>query len=165
MDYVPPEIVKSRRSMSIQSICDPLASSISTLSDHDSDATLNVNDRMSLDGELPKYDSLSPSEEQAVRALEDLRAGIHFMSRLVLTLDTTLSPQQNQQDFLNRVQNYSIVNTAVKAWDQGKNYNRALKWGGEMVESVVGGVVQRLEPLEPFANRQLDRVNSLSKVV
>ena len=50
------------------------------------------------------------------------------------------------------------MNTAVKAWDQGKSYNRALKWGGEMVESVVGGVVQRLEPLEPFANRQLDRV-------
>ena len=46
----------------------------------------------------------------------------------------------------------------MKAWDQGKNYNRALKWGGEMVESVVGGVVQRLEPLEPFAVRQLDRV-------
>jgi hypothetical protein len=69
-----------------------------------------------------------------------------------------MSPQQNSQDFLNRVQGYSIVNSAVKVWDQGKNYNRALKWGGEMVESVVGGVVQRLEPLEPFANRQLDRV-------
>jgi len=69
-----------------------------------------------------------------------------------------MSPQQNSQDFLNRVQGYSIVHSAVKAWDQGKNYNRALKWGGEMVESVVGGVVQRLEPLEPFANRQLDRV-------
>ena len=75
IDYVPPEIVKSRRSMSIQSICDPLASSISTLSDQDSDATLHVNDRMSLDGEPPKYDTLSASEEQAVRALEDLRAG------------------------------------------------------------------------------------------
>ena len=76
-----------------------------------------------------------------------------------MTSDTTLSPTQNQQDFLNRVQNYAIVNTAVRAWDQGKNYNRALKWGGEMVESVVGGVVQRLEPLEPFAVRQLDRVH------
>jgi hypothetical protein len=75
MEYVPPETVKTRRSMSIQSICDPLASSISTLSDHDSDATLIVNDPMSMDGEPPKYDTLSPSEEQAVRALEDLRAG------------------------------------------------------------------------------------------
>jgi hypothetical protein len=159
MDPVPPEMVKSRRSMSIQSICDPLASSISTLSDHDSDATLIVNERMSLDGDLPKFDSLSPSEEQAVRALEDLRAGI-TKYRIKLIVDTTLSPSQNQQDFLNRVQNYSIVNSAVKVWDQGKNYNRALKWGGEMVESVVGGVVQRLEPLEPFAVRQLDRVYS-----
>jgi len=76
MDIVPPEMIKSRRSMSIQSICDPLASSTSTLSDHDSEATLTVNERMSLDGsDLPKLDTLSPSEEQAVRALEDLRAG------------------------------------------------------------------------------------------
>ena len=73
---VPPEMIKSRRSMSIQSICDPLDSSVSNLSDHDSDATLTVNDRMSLDEDLPKYDALSPSEEQAVRALEDLRAGL-----------------------------------------------------------------------------------------
>jgi len=153
MEAVPPLLVKTRRSMSIHSLCDPLASSVSTLSDVDSDMTLNANDHMSVDGEHPKLDSLSPSEEQAVRALEDLRA------------DTTMSsasPTQNQQDFLNRMQNYSIVNTAVKAWDQGKNYNRALKWGGEMVESVVGGVVQRLEPLEPFANRQLDRVSAIS---
>jgi hypothetical protein len=76
MEFVPNEMGKSRRSMSIHSICDPLASSISTLSDQDSEATLNVNERMSMDGELPKYDSLSPSEEQAIRALEDLRAGI-----------------------------------------------------------------------------------------
>ena len=158
MDMVSPEIIKSRRSMSIHSICDPLASSTSTLSDHESDATLTVNDPMSFEGEAPKFDSLSPSEEQAVRALEDLRAGILFFENDDNSLDTTLSPQQTHQDFLNRVQNYSIVNTAVKAWDQGKNYNRALKWGGEMVESVVGGVVQRLEPLEPFAVRQLDRV-------
>jgi len=129
-----------------------MASSVSTLSDADSDITLNATERISIDGEHPKLDSLSPSEEQAVRALEDLRA------------DTTMSsPAQNQQDFLNRMQSYTIVNTAVKAWDQGKNYNRALKWGGEMVESVVGGVVQRLEPLEPFANRQLDRVSFHSR--
>ena len=75
MDVVPNEMVKSRRSMSIHSICDPLASSISSLSDHDSEATLNGNDHISADGELPKFESLSPSEEQAVRALEDLRAG------------------------------------------------------------------------------------------
>ena len=89
MEVVPNnEMVKSRRSMSIHSICDPLASSISTLSDHDSEATLNANERMSMDGELPKFDSLSPSEEQAVRALEDLRAGKNptFHSRHVLML-------------------------------------------------------------------------------
>ena len=76
MDSVPPEMIKSRRSMSIQSICDPLASSTSSLSDHDSEATLIVSERMSFDGDAPKLDSLSASEEQAVRALEDLqRAG------------------------------------------------------------------------------------------
>jgi hypothetical protein len=75
MEFIAPEMEKRRRSMSIQSICDPLASSISTLSDHDSEATLNANDRMSMEGDLPKMDSLSPSEEQAIRALEDLRAG------------------------------------------------------------------------------------------
>ena len=85
MEVVPNEMVKSRRSMSIHSICDPLASSISSLSDHDSEATLNVNDRMSMDGDVPKFDSLSPREEQAVRALEDLRAGnFQFFSRHVL---------------------------------------------------------------------------------
>jgi hypothetical protein len=160
MDFAPTDYAKTRRSMSIHSICDPLASSTSTLSDHDSEATLFVTDRVSIDGEPPKFDLLSPSEEQAVRALEDLRAGMSHICLLhqPLTVDTSMSPQQNSQDFLNRVQGYSIVNSAVKVWDQGKNYNRALKWGGEMVESVVGGVVQRLEPLEPFANRQLDRV-------
>jgi len=76
MEIVPPEYAKTRRSMSIHSICDPLASSMSTLSDHDSEATLIVSDRVSIDGEPPKFDTLSPSEEQAVRALEDLRAGI-----------------------------------------------------------------------------------------
>lgn len=75
MDLSSPEMARSRRSMSIQSICDPLASSVSNLSDHDSDATLTVNERMSLDEDLPKLDALSPSEEQAIRALEDLRAG------------------------------------------------------------------------------------------
>jgi len=79
MEFVVPELEKRRRSMSIQSICDPLASSISTLSDVDSEATLNVNERISMDGDLPKMDSLSPSEEQAVRALEDLRAGSHMV--------------------------------------------------------------------------------------
>jgi hypothetical protein len=112
-----------------------------------------MNDRMSLDEDLPKFDSLSPSEEQAIRALEDLRTG-------TFSLPSNTDTTQNQQDFLNRVQNYSLVNSAVRVWDQGKNYNRALKWGGEMVESVVGGVVQRLEPLEPFAVRQLDRVKN-----
>jgi len=145
MEAIIPAERKNQRSMSIHSICDPLASSTSSLSDHDSEATLTYNDRTASMDELPKMDSLSPSEEQAVRALEDLRA------------DTSMSPSQSQADFLNRVQNYAIVNSAVRVWDQGKNYNRALKWGGEMVESVVGGVVQRLEPLEPFAVRQLDR--------
>lgn len=95
MEYVPPEMVKSRRSMSIHSICDPLASSISTLSDHDSDATLNVNDRMSLDGELPKYDALSASEEQAVRALEDLRAGISNLQKGTNFRYNTVSPAES----------------------------------------------------------------------
>jgi hypothetical protein len=72
---VMPAEMKTRRSMSIHSICDPLASSTSSLSDHDSEATLTFNERTSMD-EMPKMDSLSPSEEQAVRALEDLRAGI-----------------------------------------------------------------------------------------
>lgn len=76
MDIDPPQMIKTRRSMSIQSLCDPLASSASTLSDLDSDATLHGNDLLSFDGELPKLDALSASEEQAVRALEDLRAGI-----------------------------------------------------------------------------------------
>lgn len=80
------EIIKSRRSMSIQSICDPLASSAVSISDHDSDVTLVVNERMSIDGgDIAKLDSLSlsPSEEQAIRALEELGhlgQGMYFMS-------------------------------------------------------------------------------------
>src|SRR5271168_2657020 len=78
----PEEIIKSRRSMSIQSICDPLASSTVSISDHDSDVTLVMNERMSIDGgDIAKLDSLSPSEEQAIRALEELGhlgQGMHF---------------------------------------------------------------------------------------
>jgi hypothetical protein len=94
MNIDPPEMVKSRRSMSIQSLCDPLASSISTASDIDSEATLTGGDRMSFDGDLPKFDSLSPSEEQAIRALEDLRAGIPPLPHLTDPRHEALAPAE-----------------------------------------------------------------------
>jgi hypothetical protein len=69
-----PEHVKSQRSMSIQSICEPV-------SDADSDVTLNGNERLK-EVETAKLGSLSPREEQAVRALEDLRAGTRLRNRV-----------------------------------------------------------------------------------
>lgn len=58
--------------------------------------------------------------------------------------------------------NYTLVSSAVRAYETGKSYSRGFRYGAEMVESVARPVVRRFEPLEGFALRQLDRLERRS---
>ncbi|KAK9457491.1 transcription factor Opi1 [Dipodascopsis uninucleata] len=70
--------------------------------------------------------------------------------------------RQQQSELLNRMSNYTIVSSALKAYESGKAYSRGFRYGAEMVESVARPVVRRFEPLEDFALRQLDRLERKS---
>lgn len=86
--------------------------------------------------------TLEPDVRLAVEALEGLRAG-----------ETQASPA-----FLERVSHYPLVSQAVKAYETGKTSNRGFRIGADVFESVAKPVVKRLEPLDNFACRQLDRI-------
>ncbi|KAG0227857.1 hypothetical protein BGW42_002548 [Actinomortierella wolfii] len=67
--------------------------------------------------------------------------------------------------FISRMSSLPIVNSAIKAYESGKQNSKVMKYGAEMVESGVKSlskpVFDKLEPklsqLDDFANRQLDR--------
>ncbi|KAI0042129.1 hypothetical protein FA95DRAFT_1638382 [Auriscalpium vulgare] len=67
-------------------------------------------------------------------------------------------------DFVSRVSRVPLVNTALRAYVQGKASSRVVKYGAEMVESSVKAVsrpaIDRLpvNSLNEFACRQLDKV-------
>ncbi|KAH9933440.1 transcription factor Opi1-domain-containing protein [Fomitopsis serialis] len=69
-------------------------------------------------------------------------------------------------DFVSRMSSLPIVNTALRAYEQGKASSRVVKYGAEMMESSVKSisrpVMGRLpvEQLDDFACRQLDRFES-----
>lgn len=60
--------------------------------------------------------------------------------------------------FLNRVSEYPIVSTAVRAYESGKSSSKGFKYAAQTIESVARPVVRRFEPLDDFACRQLDRI-------
>ncbi|KAG0085002.1 hypothetical protein BGZ93_009543 [Podila epicladia] len=68
--------------------------------------------------------------------------------------------------FISRMSSLPIVNSALKAYESGKQNSKVMKYGAEMVESSVKSlskpVFDKLEPklgqLDDFACRQLDKV-------
>ncbi|KAK9324142.1 transcription factor Opi1-domain-containing protein [Lipomyces orientalis] len=125
----------------------------------DDDETMSFTSGLSID---------DPDVRLAAEALEDLRC--EYTTDKQSTPDHTPQPSsseveqrsQSQSELFNRMSNYTLVSSAVKAYESGKSYSRGFKYGAEMVESVARPVVRRFEPLEGFALRQLDRLERKS---
>ncbi|KAK9450842.1 transcription factor Opi1-domain-containing protein [Limtongia smithiae] len=123
-----------------------------------------------------------PDVRLAAEALEDLRCDYAHEATTPPAMTSTLSnpagsslppprlpststPTQQAREpsqFLDRISNYTLVSSAVRAYESGKSYSRGFKYGAEMVESVARPVVRRIEPL---ALRQLDKLEKRSSVV
>ncbi|KAK9434332.1 transcription factor Opi1-domain-containing protein [Lipomyces doorenjongii] len=124
----------------------------------DDDETMSFTSGLSID---------DPDVRLAAEALEDLRC--EYATDKQSTPEQKPQPSsesehrsQPQSELFNRMSNYTLVSSAVKAYESGKSYSRGFKYGAEMVESVARPVVRRFEPLEGFALRQLDRLERKS---
>ncbi|KAI6110825.1 transcription factor Opi1-domain-containing protein [Pisolithus croceorrhizus] len=120
----------------------------------------------------PTMSSLEVEDENvriAIRALGDMKKGARSSSSSFTTnhanATSSSSPQQDvSPDFVSRVSNLPLVNTALRAYEQGKASSRVVKYGAEMMESSVKSisrpVIERLpvEQLDEFACRQLDKL-------
>ncbi|KAF8225743.1 Opi1-domain-containing protein [Tricholoma matsutake] len=115
-----------------------------------------------MNGDAPNLDEHDESVRIAVRALGDMRNNAQ-QGRPDLT-PTSSTPDVNSP-FVSRVSHLPLVNTALRAYEQGKASSRVVKYGVEMVESSVKTisrpVIDRLpvnvNQLDEFACRQLDR--------
>ncbi|KAI0698330.1 transcription factor Opi1-domain-containing protein [Cytidiella melzeri] len=127
--------------------------------------------------EHPALDDQDESVRIAVRALGDMRNSVHaspstsFQPTPALSVSSrSTSPSLDDEesaDFVSRVSTtFPLVNTALKAYEQGKASSRVVKYGAEMMESSVKTisrpVIGRLpvNQLDEFACRQLDRIDS-----
>ena len=115
---------------------------MSTPSAHIDDDTTSTHTMAASMTSIDSAATLEPDVRLAVEALEGLRAG-----------ETQPSPA-----FLERVSHYPLVRQAVTAYESGKTSNRGFRIGADVFESVAKPVVKRLEPLDNFACRQLDRI-------
>ncbi|OAX36502.1 Opi1-domain-containing protein [Rhizopogon vinicolor AM-OR11-026] len=108
----------------------------------------------------------------AVSALGDMRnggrtSGSNASSSALYTSSPSLPPADlTSPDFVARVSNFPIFNTALRAYEHGKASSRVVKYGAEMMESSVKTisrpVIDRLpvdvNQLDEFACRQLDKL-------
>ncbi|KAG6819658.1 hypothetical protein H0H93_009787 [Arthromyces matolae] len=96
----------------------------------------------------------------AVKALDDMRNNAQ-------RAEASTSSSDSNSPFVTRVSHLPLVNTALRAYEQGKASSRVVKYGAEMVESSVKTiskpVIDRLpvnvNQLDEFACRQLDRLD------
>ncbi|KAI0339364.1 Opi1-domain-containing protein [Trametopsis cervina] len=129
-------------------------------------------------GEHSALDDQDESVRIAVRALGDMRNSVHtspstsFQPTPALSISsrsTSPSLPEDEPDFVSRMSTFPIVNTALRAYEQGKASSRVVKYGAEMMESSVKTisrpVIDRLPvgQLDEFACRQLDRVKLLCR--
>ena len=83
--------------------------------------------------------------------------------RLAAEVLSDLKSFEHSPAFLNRVSEYPIVSTAVRAYETGKTSSRAFDYAATKIESIARPVVSRFEPLDDFACRQLDRIEGRSR--
>lgn len=112
----------------------------------------------------------------AVSALGDMRNGARASgsnaqipasaSSALSAPSPSLPADMTSPDFVARVSNFPLFNTALRAYEQGKASSRVVKYGAEMMESSVKTisrpVIDRLpvdvNQLDEFACRQLDKL-------
>lgn len=112
----------------------------------------------------------------AVSALGDMRNGARASgsndqipasaSSALYAPSPPLPADMTSPDFVARVSNFPLVNTALRAYEHGKASSRVVKYGAEMMESSVKTisrpVIDRLpvdvNQLDEFACRQLDKL-------
>lgn len=112
----------------------------------------------------------------AVSALGDMRNGARASGSNAQTPASTstalsapspsLPADMTSPDFVARVSNFPLFNTALRAYEHGKASSRVVKYGAEMMESSVKTisrpVIDRLpvdvNQLDEFACRQLDKL-------
>lgn len=69
-----------------------------------------------------------------------------------------------QRNFIHRVSNIPLVNTALRAYESSKNSSTMMKYGAEMVESFATPIYdkfgkQALSSVDEWGCKQLDRVS------
>lgn len=74
---------------------------------------------------------------------------------------------QQQQNFIHRVSNIPLVNSALKAYESSKNSSSVMKYGAEMVESFAAPIYDKfgkhaLSGVDEWGCKQLDKVVSFS---
>ncbi|KAG1734457.1 transcription factor Opi1-domain-containing protein [Suillus paluster] len=106
----------------------------------------------------------------AVSALGDMRNGARASgsntSSALYASSPSLPADITSPDFVARVSNFPLFNSALRAYEHGKASSRVVKYGAEMMESSVKTisrpVIDRLpvdvNQLDEFACRQLDKL-------
>ncbi|KAG0342957.1 hypothetical protein BG004_005532 [Podila humilis] len=100
-----------------------------------------------------------PAEQLAAEALGDMAN----------SLPPSTSAAQPAAPFIYRMSSLPIVNSALKAYETGKQNSKVMKYGADLVESGVKSlskpVLDKLEPklgqLDDFACRQLDKLEKV----
>ncbi|KAF9112960.1 hypothetical protein BGX27_002506 [Mortierella sp. AM989] len=115
--------------------------------------------------EFEEYDN-SPRSGAAQRDADEQLAAeaLGDMANGSLASSTTMAAPATP--FISRMSSLPLVNSAIKAYESGKQNSKVMKYGAEMVESGVKSlskpVFDKLEPklgqLDDFACRQLDKV-------
>ncbi|KAI7826969.1 transcription factor Opi1-domain-containing protein [Gamsiella multidivaricata] len=103
-------------------------------------------------------------EQLAAEALGDMANAARTSSASSVTSNGAFAAPNTP--FMSRMSSFPIVNSALKAYESGKQNSKVMKYGAEMVESGVKSlskpVFDKLEPklgqLDDFACRQLDKV-------
>lgn len=112
--------------------------------------------RQTQDDLFEQSDAMSQSYESGI-TLEDpeVRLAAEVLGSIHRSGDPTSA---ESPAFLNRVSEYPIVSSAVRAYESGKFNSRGFKYAAQTIESVARPVVRKFEPLDEFACRQLDRI-------
>lgn len=90
---------------------------------------------------------------------------LSFSSDSTIDEEGPLQKQQQQQaNFIHRVSNIPIVNSAIKVYENSKNSSYVMKYGAEKVESLVGPIYDKfgkhaaLSGVDEWGCKQLDKV-------
>ncbi|KAG9322006.1 hypothetical protein KVV02_008169 [Mortierella alpina] len=114
----------------------------------------------------PMDERADSAEQLAAEVLGDM-ANANRASAAVVAGSSESALVAPANPFMSRMSSLPLVNSALKAYENGKQNSKVMKYGAEMVESSVKSlskpVFDKLEPklgqLDDFARQQLDKVH------